>query len=311
MMRIEEGDGSISLMEEFTRASEDFFSYLASEKGFSLNTIEAYERDLRLLFKYLQAQSRVRSFEAITEEHLIQFLEWMAHELYATSSRYRALMTIKVFFRFLRKEEILKKDITVHLSAPKLWQLIPEILSQKEVELLLNTPDVKTFIGSRDKAILEILYASGLRVSELCRVNIYDFQEETLKVLGKGNKERIVPIAKISLDAVYTYRDTYRTAKIEDRWGEPLFISATGKRIDRITIWTRLKYYLKQAGIHKSISPHSLRHSFATHLLDHGADLRVIQEMLGHADISTTDRYTHLSNQRLFQSFKDCHPRER
>ena len=288
---------------------KEFFSYLASEKGFSLHTIEAYKRDLKLLTTFLQSHHHIKSFQDIEEKHLISFLEWMTHELYATSSRCRALMAIKIFFRFLRKEEILKSDATAHLEAPKLWQLIPEILSQEEVELLIKTPDSKTKIGCRDKAILEVLYASGLRVSELCRLNLYDIQEETLKVFGKGSKERIVPIAKISLQAVDEYLLSYRKDKIEDLLGEPLFVSLKGKRIDRITVWTRIKYYIKEAGIERSISPHSLRHSFATHLLDHGADLRVIQEMLGHADISTTDRYTHLSKQHLFQSFKDFHPR--
>jgi integrase/recombinase XerD len=296
-------------MDSFLVALEEFFSYLASEKGFSLHTIEAYKRDLKLLTNYLHSHHQIKAFQEIKEEHLIAFLEWMARELYATSSRYRALMAIKIFFRFLRKEEHLKSDATAHLEAPKLWQLIPEILSQEEVERLIKAPDSKKEIGARDKAILEVLYASGLRVSELCRLNLYDIQEDTLRVFGKGSKERVVPIAKISLEAIDTYLATYRKDKIEDPLGEPLFVSLKGKRIDRITVWTRVKYYIKKAGIDKPISPHSLRHSFATHLLDHGADLRVIQEMLGHADISTTDRYTHLSKQHLFQSFKEFHPR--
>lgn len=296
-------------MDSFLIALEDFFSYLASEKGFSLHTIEAYKRDLKLLTSHLESKHQIKAFKDIEEKHLISFLEWMEDQLYATSSRYRALMAIKIFFRFLRKEELLNSDATAHLEAPKLWQLIPEILSQEEVELLIKTPDPKTTIGSRDKAILEVLYASGLRVSELCRLNLYDIQEETLRVFGKGNKERIVPIAKISLQAVNEYLLSYRKNKIKDELGEPLFTTLKGKRIDRITVWTRIKYYVKKAGIDRPISPHSLRHSFATHLLDQGADLRVIQEMLGHADISTTDRYTHLSKQHLFQSFKDCHPR--
>lgn len=294
---------------DFSTALVDFFSYLASEKGFSLHTIEAYKRDLKLLTNYLESNYSIKAFKNVEEKHLINFLEWMAKQLYATSSRYRALMAIKIFFRFLRKEELLTSDATAHLEAPKLWQLIPEILSQEEVELLIKTPDANTVIGCRDKAILEVLYASGLRVSELCRLNLYDIQEETLKVFGKGSKERIVPIAKISLEAVNHYLIAYRKDKIKDSFGEPLFTTLRGKRIDRITVWNRVKYYIKKAGIDKPISPHSLRHSFATHLLDHGADLRVIQEMLGHADISTTDRYTHLSNQHMFKSFRDCHPR--
>lgn len=295
-------------MDLFTASYEDFFAYLASEKGLSLNTIAAYRHDLKLLKEDLKKQG-ITSFEEVTEQHLIIFLEGMVHQLYATSSMYRALMAIKVFFRFLRKEELIKVDITTHLVSPKLWQLIPNVLSQEEVELLLSTPDIQTEIGCRDKAILEVLYASGLRVSELCHLNLYDVQENTLRVLGKGNKERIVPIAKISVQALDHYLSTYRQANIEDRFGEPLFVTTKNTRIHRITVWSRLKYYIKKAGIQKAISPHSLRHSFATHLLDHGADLRVIQEMLGHADISTTDRYTHISTQKLFHNFKEYHPR--
>ena len=295
-------------MDFFVAPYEDFFAYLASEKGLSLNTIAAYRHDLKLLKEDLKKQG-ITSFEEVTEQHLIIFLEGMVHQLYATSSMYRALMAIKVFFRFLRKEELIKVDITTHLVSPKLWQLIPNVLSQEEVELLLSTPDIQTEIGCRDKAILEVLYASGLRVSELCHLNLYDVQENTLRVLGKGNKERIVPIAKISVQALDHYLSTYRQANIEDRFGEPLFVTTKNTRIHRITVWSRLKYYIKKAGIQKAISPHSLRHSFATHLLDHGADLRVIQEMLGHADISTTDRYTHISTQKLFHNFKEYHPR--
>jgi integrase/recombinase XerD len=295
-------------MDLFVPLYEDFFSYLASEKGLSLNTIEAYKHDLSLLIHYTKSQG-IASFQSIDEHHIVTFLEWMTHKLYATSSIYRALMTIKVFFRFLRREELMQRDITAHLPAPKLWQLIPDILSQEEIELLLQTPDVTTEIGCRDLAILEVLYASGLRVSELCHLNLYDVQEETLRVVGKGNKERIVPIAKISLKALDQYLLSYRHEHLQDHLGEPLFVTSKKMRIHRITVWARIKHYIKKAGIQKSISPHSLRHSFATHLLDHGADLRVIQEMLGHADIATTDRYTHLSHKHLLRSFKEHHPR--
>jgi len=284
---------------------DDFFSYLASEKGLSPNTLEAYERDLKLFSHFLNKSQDIRK---ITEQDILKFLEWMEHELYASSSRCRALMAIKVFFRFLRKEGIIEVDITAYLESPKLWQLLPNILSQEEVEKLLKAPDSKSFIGARDRAFLEVLYASGLRVSELCSLNLHDIQEDALRVVGKGRKERIVPIAKISVEAVDTYLAT-RGAGVLDALGDPLFITSKGARIGRVTVWQRIKFYVEKAGIDKNISPHSLRHSFATHLLDNGASLRVIQEMLGHADIGTTDRYTHLSTKHLMDSFHAHHPR--
>lgn len=285
-----------------------FFSYLTGEKGLSSNTLEAYKRDLTLFASYLE-KHRHPDIKAIKEESIIAFLEWMEKNGYATASIYRALMAIKTLFRFLRKEEMIKVDITAHLQAPRLWQRLPEILTPSEVEKLLAAPSLDSEIGVRDRAILEVLYASGLRASEVCRLNIYDVGEDVLRVLGKGKKERIVPIAEISLEALDRYLSEYRQEKIQDALGEPLFISNRGVRIDRITIWNRIKHYIKIAKIEKRISPHSLRHSFATHLLDNGADLRVIQEMLGHADIATTDRYTHLSQNRLMDSFQAFHPR--
>jgi len=298
-------------MDSFKEGCRDFFAYLASEKGLSTNTLEAYQRDIFLLIQFLQEQKKTSSWHDIKEENLISFLEWMRQSLYAASSIYRALMAIKVFFRFLRKEGVLDKDETLYLDSPKLWQIIPNILSEEEIKRLLEAPDSSTEIGCRDKAILEVLYASGLRVSELCRLNLHDVQEGVVRVFGKGSKERLVPIAEVSIEAVDRYLSLHRTQQIKDTWGEPLFISTKNRRIDRITVWSRIKYYTKKIGITKSISPHSFRHSFATHLLDHGADLRVIQDMLGHADISTTDRYTHLSTQKLFQKFTEFHPRSK
>jgi len=237
------------------------------------------------------------------------FLEYLDASGYSSASSYRALMTLRMFFKFLRKEEVIYVDPTLHLDPPKLWQRLPEVLSQKEVEVLLNQPHHKEQLGSLDRAVLEVLYACGLRVSELCSLNLYDVKESAVKVKGKGGKERIVPIAKLSLKALDDYLGQFRSKRVVDKWGEPLLITPRGKRIDRVFVWTRVKVCCQQAGITKRISPHSLRHSFATHLLANGADLRIIQEMLGHADISTTDRYTHVSQQGLKHSFQKYHPR--
>lgn len=277
----------------------DFLSYIGAEKGLSVNTIEAYGRDIRRFCEGIK--------KTVCEEDVISHLGALKEKGYASSSIYRSLMALRVFFRFLKREGSLEKDPTELLDSPKMWQLIPEVLTAEEVEALLDAPDISHEEGMRDKSLLETLYATGIRASELCSLNIHDVGENTVRVMGKGGKERIVPIGEEALLAIDAYLGQWRDDKGENR---PLFISKKGKRLNRTTLWERVKLYAKQAGIQKEISPHTLRHSFATHLLDHGADLRVIQEMLGHADIGTTDRYTHLSKKRLFEAFDTFHPRQ-
>lgn len=287
---------------------ESFLIYMSAEKGSANATVIAYKRDLALFEKVL-LEAGFDLQETTSEKAVFYFLEYLHQKHYSTSSSYRALMTLRMFFKFLRKEEIIEKDPTLHMEAPKLWQRIPEVLSQKEVERLLNNPDDKCSIGCLDKAMLEVLYACGLRVSELCGLNLYDVKESAVKVKGKGGKERIVPIAKASLEALDNYLGKFRLSRILDKQGEPLFVTQNGKRINRVFVWNRVKVCCEKAGINKRISPHSLRHSFATHLLSNGADLRIIQDMLGHADIATTDRYTHVSMQGVKKNFQQFHPR--
>ncbi len=285
----------------------DFIVYLRSEKGLSSNTVEAYQRDLTSFFKVVKSHG-IECINIINQEEIIAFLSWMKEKRYASASISRALIAIKVFFRFLLREKILVKNPAETLESPKLWQLIPEVLSQAEVEKLLAQPDPQTFAGARDRAILEVLYASGLRVSELCGLSIHDVDDTYVRVLGKGQKERLVPIGKKALIAVDYYLVNFRD-QFDSRNEPALFVTRQGKRIDRVSVWKMIKEKAKDAGIVKSISPHTLRHSFATHLLDHGADLRVIQEMLGHSNIATTDRYTHVSQRRLQETFSKFHPR--
>lgn len=276
---------------------EEFLSYLGSEKGLSANTLEAYGRDIGFFNRYIQGKEA-------TKEDLLDFLRSLKEKGYASSSICRTLVALKVFFRFLKKESVIREDPTVHLDSPKLWQLIPEVLTIDEVARLLAQPQPEDVIGARDKAMLEVLYASGLRVSELCGLNIQDVGDEAVRVRGKGSKERMVPIAGSALKTIDHYLGKFR----EDK-EEALFMGSRGKRIDRTAVWARMKLYAKKAGISKKISPHTLRHSFATHLLENGADLRVIQEMLGHSNIGTTDRYTHISHKHLHEAFEKFHPR--
>ena len=277
---------------------KEFVSYLASERGLSKNTLKAYKSDL---LKF-QTQTN-RSFEHASEDHLMQFLLSL-RKTCAPSTIARAFVAIKMFYRFCMREDFIKRDITATLSSPKLWQLIPEILNSDEIQALLNAPDIKTKLGARDNAILETFYATGIRASEICSLKINDVGDDAIRVIGKGSKERIVPIGKPALGAIDHYLAYHRG----DGDGY-LFLSRTNKPLDRIQIWRMIKSYALKAGITKSISPHSLRHSFATHLLEGGADLRIIQEMLGHASVATTDRYTHICDNHLQKSFSAFHPR--
>lgn len=282
---------------------KDFLLYIASEKGLSINTIEAYERDILTFIDFLK-ETQINLFNQVQTDHIVGFLARKKDQEYASASICRALIAIKVLFSFLKRERIVEINKALYLDTPKLWQLIPEYLTQEEVKRLLAQPVLDTLKGERDRAILEVLYSSGLRVSEVCTLTIYDVDDTYIRVKGKGSKERLVPIGSKALEAI----DRYLAYPRGESDPERLFLTRTAKPLDRITVWKLVKEYAKQAGIIKNISPHTLRHSFATHLLDHGADLRVIQDMLGHADIKSTDRYTHISRARLSEAFTRCHP---
>ncbi|HPE84977.1 MAG: site-specific tyrosine recombinase XerD [Chlamydiia bacterium] len=280
-------------------ALSDFISYIASEKGLSPNTVLAYKTDLEAFL--LRSK---KPLPDCSEEDVVDFLWDKRKSQSSSASVARALVALKVFFRFLKREDYIKRDITHLMATPKIWQLIPEVLTMNEVNALLEAPDQNSKLGARDHAILETLYATGIRVSEICGLNIEDVGHEAIRVLGKGNKERLVPIGKPALKAIDHYLLHYRGDE-----AKALFLSQKNQRIDRQAIWRRIKFYAKKACIQKPISPHTLRHSFATHLLENGADLRIIQEMLGHASVATTDRYTHISDSRLHSAFDSFHPR--
>ncbi|MCP5470227.1 MAG: tyrosine recombinase XerD [Chlamydiales bacterium] len=271
----------------------EFILYLKSEKGLAPNSIEAYERDISRFLDFLAGR-------AVTIELLYQYLSSLQ---LASSSIARAMIALRVFFRFLLREKMIDVDLTAYLETPKMWQLIPEVMTQEEVERLLESPHTESIIGARDAAILEVLYGSGLRVSELCQLKIQDVGENDVRVMGKGSKERIVPIGKRALLAI----DRYLSFRDDDN--STLFLTNRGQPCNRILVWKMIKKRAAEVGIVKNISPHTLRHSFATHLLEGGAELRVIQEMLGHATIATTDRYTHVSRKSLQNSFNQFHPR--
>jgi integrase/recombinase XerD len=284
----------------------DFFIYLASEKGLSSNTLEAYQRDLSAYLSFLQSK-QIKQWKDIEIQDLINFISAKKEKLYASSSIYRAFIAIKVFFKFLKREGAIENNIMTLVENPKVWQLIPHVMSEEEMERLLAQPDAKNMKGAREKAILEVLYATGIRVSELCNLKLQDVDDHTIRITGKGSKERVIPIGRKAIAAIDHYLN-YREAFSEERH-DLLFLTCKHKALDRTSVWKMVKFYAEQAALSKSISPHTFRHSYATHLLDHGADLRVIQDLLGHASITSTDRYTHVSQARLKEAFHAFHPR--
>ena len=286
---------------------DDFLSYLASEKGLAQNTLKAYQADLSLFLDHLEKRE-VDDVAKITKEMIVDFLEERQKKGLASSSLSRALAAIKMFCRFLKREKVIPLNVSDLLESPKIEQLIPEVLTMQEMKELLAAPNMESFLGARDRAILEVLYASGLRVSEVCGLNLYDVGDENIKVKGKGEKERIVPIASFSLQTIDSYLSKFRS-QIGNKEETALFTNSKGRRITRQEVWSLIKTYSKKIGLQKNISPHTLRHSFATHLLENGADLRVIQELLGHSHIATTDRYTHISQKHLSEAFAQFHPR--
>jgi len=292
------------MMESQEGLERDFFLTLNAEKGLSRHTIDAYRRDLTLFKEFLK-QSSFSTYHEVTSHEIIRFISTLREKKYAETSIARTFVALKVFFCFLKKEKHIEVNVMEKIDHPKLWKALPEVLSQKEVERLIEAPDLTTREGIRDRAILELLYASGLRVSELVNVTIVNLSHESVKVMGKGGKERSVPVGKAAQAAL----DDYLHAGRGESDSPYLFLGKKGQPLNRTDIWRQIKKYAKEVGITKNISPHTLRHSFATHLLDNGADLRVIQELLGHASISSTDRYTHVSRSKLQESFDQFHPR--
>jgi len=289
--------------EKTQKELHEFVHYLKVERGFSAHTIAAYRSDLEL---FLSRISHPISLSGIGKKEVLDFLGWLQKEAYATASSRRMLASIKAFFRFLKKEKVVEHDPTCELRRPVAWDLLPEILSVDEMTRLLKMPNPETFCGARDRALLMVMYAAGLRVSEVCGLNLFDLEDTSVKITGKRGKQRIVPLASQAVRAVDLYLARFRQG---NKGGEALFTTIRGERISRIEVWRRIKEYGRKAGILKQISPHTLRHTFATHLLEHGADLRVIQELLGHAHIGTTDIYTRVSTTHLEQAFAAFHPR--
>lgn len=289
---------------------DDFINYLSVERGLANNTILAYRRDLSKYTRYLFKKD-MSNADQVKREDITAFMHKQKDGGLSAASIARSLAAIKMFHRFLVRERLAKEDPTNLLETPKLWKRIPDVLSSLEIEAMIKASQGRRWQDIRDNAMLELLYASGMRVSELVDLKIENVNIDVgyVRCTGKGRKERIVPIGKRAQAAVRRYLQQARAKFVKTNFTSNLFVSRLGKKISRQSIWKLIKHYANKAKIKKVIKPHTIRHSFATHLLERGADLRSVQEMLGHSDISTTQIYTHVDKERLRSIHKQFHPR--
>jgi len=289
---------------------DKYIDSLWLEKGLSQNTLDSYQRDLKALTKWLDESNR--SLQSVRREDLLKYLaDRMGSGIKARSTA-RALSCLRSFYRYLLREKVIKVDPTLRIDNPKLGRPLPDSLTESDVERLLAAPDLTTPIGIRDRAMLEVLYACGLRVTELVSLRLTDMnlQQGVLRVMGKGSKERLVPLGEEAISWLQRFIQESRDELLKKNLSEDVvFPSNQGKMMTRQTFWHRIKIHAQDAGIKKKLSPHTLRHAFATHLVNHGADLRVVQLLLGHSDLSTTQIYTHIAQQRMKELHAEHHPR--
>jgi integrase/recombinase XerD len=298
------GAQATALSAAFREALREFLDGLAVERGLAANTIAAYERDVREHLLFLQERG-VGSPNEVEESHLIVFLGGLRRGGAAPSTVMRKLSAVRSFYRHLAREEAIAADPSANLPPAQLRRRLPSVLSVEEVARLIDQPDTSTERGLRDRAMLEMVYAAGLRVSELLSLSRGDVNQDLglVRCVGKGSKERIVPVGRPALEAVRVYLEARRDA------APALFLGNKGRPLTRVAFWRIVRRFGRQAGIRTPVSPHTFRHSFATHMLDGGADLRAIQELLGHASIATTQIYTHVSTDRLREVYRAYHPR--
>ena len=284
--------------------------HLIVEKGLSRNTLAAYVSDLYCFKDFIQ-QENLPHFLCLTPDHITRYLAKRREQGVSASTSARELVSVKTLYRFLREEGVLTDDPTAQISPPQQKHVLPDVLSLEEVEHLLGALDRDTPLGKRDAAMLEIFYCAGLRVSELVDLNLGDVHASTgfIMVRGKGGKERLVPVGEVAAERIEDYLLAGRPQLAKGRDAAALFINRSAGRLSRQALWKIVKKHVQKVAVHKTVSPHTLRHSFATHLLAGGADLRSLQHMLGHADISTTQIYTHVVQQRLRAVYSEHHPR--
>ena len=290
---------------------KDFMHFLIVEKALAKNTIVSYERDLKTYLKYIKTVENVQTINDIGRIQIVHYLGHLKEQGKSSRTIARNIASIRAFHQFLLREKVADQDPSVHIETPQLERTLPKVLNLQEVESLLEAPKPNTHYGLRDKAMLELLYATGIRVSELIGLNLDDAHLTMgfVRCIGKGNKERIIPLGRTAAEAIQQYLEKGRPQFIKNSREVSLFVNHHGRRLTRQGFWKILKGLTDKAGIEKELTPHTLRHSFATHLLENGADLRAVQEMLGHSDISTTQIYTHVTKTRLKDVYSQFHPR--
>ncbi|MCR4319204.1 MAG: tyrosine recombinase XerC [Candidatus Brocadiaceae bacterium] len=290
-----------------------YLAHIEHDRNFSSQTLRAYRNDLQQYLSFLNAE-RCSSFGSVTRLLLRKFLAFQKKQDYSKTTIARKFVSIRSFYKFLCREGILEFNPVESIRTPKLNRNLPEFMSINETETLLNIPDLNTLLGIRDSAIMETLYSTGMRVSELAGIDVsdVDFSGGVVKVKGKGKKERLLPIGNHALNAIQAYmdkRNSDSSLRVLGRNNKALFLNNRGGRLTERSVARMLEKYVKKAGMNTRISPHTFRHSFATHLLDRGADLRSVQELLGHANLSTTQIYTHITTERLKEVYNKAHPR--
>lgn len=288
---------------------QNFVNFLERDKRLSLNTLQSYRRDIEQYFTYLQ-EINLQNISNSNKTTVIAYLLYLQKKGRATSTISRNLASIRSFYQYISKNKMIDHDPTAELESPKVEKKLPQILSTEEVELLLEQPQCVDLKGFRDKAMLELLYATGIRVTELIQLNIQDLNLEIAFIkCNKGTRERMIPIGSMAIAALKEYLNKSRPLLIQKNDEKALFVNINGGRLTRQGFWKIIKQYKNQAQISKDITPHTLRHSFAAHLLENGADLRSIQEMLGHSDISSTQIYAQMAKNKLKEVYKKTHPR--
>ena len=307
--RREKGEAPIEPPSSFEKEISDFLAWVQLEKGLAENTVSSYENDLIQCAIHLKAEG-IKGWNEVELIHLSGWLASLTKGEYAVSSLSRKLSAVRMLAKFLIAENVLSEDFTELIANPKKPRHLPDSLTIEEVEKFLSVPDLSTPLGKRDRALFELMYGSGLRVSEICTLPMtaVDCDDGFARVFGKGSKERIVPVGRHASNAIKNYLHGGRPFLVKDGTGGELFLSMRGKAISRKMVWVLVKDYTRKAGIEKNLSPHGLRHSFATHLLMGGADIRAVQEMLGHADIGTTQVYTQVEVERLLDEHANFHP---
>jgi len=290
-----------------TQQIDLFLNALWAESGLTDNTLAAYGSDLKIFANWLKNKTVVE----VEEADIAEFMASRYKLGIGSRSSARFLSSLRRFYGYLHREGLLTSDPTLLIEAPRIGRTLPESLSEKDVDLLLDAPEITDALGFRDKAMLELLYATGLRVSELISLKFeqVSFRQGFVRVMGKGNKERLVPVGEQAMEWLEQYMAGMREDILAGRQSDCLFVTKRGSGMTRQAFWYLVKRYAKKVGIEKHLSPHTLRHAFATHLLNHGADLRVVQLLLGHSDLSTTQIYTHIAQERLQQLHQKFHPR--